>query len=136
MMLAGQAWAFDVGGFSYATTSRTTVQVTGRASGNTDTDIVIPATASDGSITYKVTTIGEDQRKHWHKNSRLVGQWHEKDLALSSTHRLVAIGMIVPVRSQGRNEKVTTLHRKKNSGNGTVKHDRRCRAGLPIEKFI
>ena len=34
--------------------------MTGRASGNTDTDTVIPATASDGSTTYKVMTIGED----------------------------------------------------------------------------
>jgi hypothetical protein len=64
MMLSGQTWAFDVGGFRYATTSRKTVQVPGRAPGNTDTDIVIPATASDGSTTYKITTIGEDQRKH------------------------------------------------------------------------
>ena len=36
----------------------TDVEVTGRASGNTDTDIVIPATASDGATTYSVTTIG------------------------------------------------------------------------------
>ena len=36
----------------------TDVEVTGRASGNTATDIVIPATASDGATTYSVTTIG------------------------------------------------------------------------------
>ena len=53
MMLSAQALAFDVGGFSYSITSGTTnVKVTGRApgntaphaSGNTATDIVIPAT--------------------------------------------------------------------------------------------
>ncbi|WP_415355416.1 fibronectin type III domain-containing protein [Halioglobus sp. Uisw_031] len=59
-MLSAQALAFDVGGFSYSITSGTTVDVTGRASGNTDTDIVIPATVADGSTTYSVTSIGRD----------------------------------------------------------------------------
>jgi hypothetical protein len=41
MMLSGQASAFDVGGFSYTVIVGTTnVEVTGKASGNTDTDIV------------------------------------------------------------------------------------------------
>ena len=57
MLLSAQALAFDVGGLSYTITSGTTVEVTGRASGNTATDIVIPATASDGTTTYSVTTI-------------------------------------------------------------------------------
>ena len=59
ILLSAQALAFDVGGFSFSITSGTTVEVTGRASGNTATDIVIPATASDGTTTYSVTTIGE-----------------------------------------------------------------------------
>ncbi len=58
MLLTGQAFAFDVGGFSYSITSGTTAEVTGGAVGNTATSIVIPATASDGSTTYSVTTIG------------------------------------------------------------------------------
>ena len=57
ILLSAQALAFDVGGFSYTITSGTTVEITGRALGNTDTDIVIPATASDGTTTYTVTTI-------------------------------------------------------------------------------
>ena len=58
MMLSAQAMAFDVDGLSYDVINATDVEVTGRASGNTDTDIVIPATASDGSTTYSVTSIG------------------------------------------------------------------------------
>ena len=58
-MLSAQALAFDVDGLSYDVINTTDVEVTGRASGNTDTDIVIPATASDGSTTYSVTTIGD-----------------------------------------------------------------------------
>ncbi|WP_415357905.1 leucine-rich repeat protein [Halioglobus sp. Uisw_031] len=58
ILLSAQALAFDVDGLSYAVTSATDVEVTGRAVGNADTDIVIPATASDGSTTYSVTTIG------------------------------------------------------------------------------
>ena len=58
ILLSAQALAFDVGGFSYTITSGTTVEITGRALGNTDADIVIPATASDGTTTYSVTTIG------------------------------------------------------------------------------
>ena len=60
MMLSVQASAFDDGGFSYALTSETDVEVTGRASGNTATVIVIPDTAVDGTTTYSVTTIGAE----------------------------------------------------------------------------
>jgi hypothetical protein len=60
ILLSAQALAFDVGGFSYTVTSGTTVEVTGRASGNTATDIVIPATVVDSGTTYSVTTIGEE----------------------------------------------------------------------------
>ncbi len=60
MMLSAQALAFDVGGLSYDVINTTDVEVTGRASGNTDTDIVIPATASDGTTTYSVTAIGSE----------------------------------------------------------------------------
>ena len=58
VLLSAQALAFDVDGLSYDAINTTDVEVTGRASGNTDTDIVIPATASDGSTTYSVTIIG------------------------------------------------------------------------------
>jgi hypothetical protein len=59
-ILSAQALAFDVGGFSYTVIGATTdVEVTGRASGNTATDIVIPATVLDGTTTYSVTTIGD-----------------------------------------------------------------------------
>ena len=58
-MLSAQAMAFDVDGLSYNVINATDVEVTGRAPGNTATDIVIPATASDGTTTYSVTTIGE-----------------------------------------------------------------------------
>jgi hypothetical protein len=57
MLLSAQALAFDVGGFSYDVLNATDVEVTGRAAGNTDTDIVIPATVSDGSTTYSVAAI-------------------------------------------------------------------------------
>jgi hypothetical protein len=60
ILLSAQAMAFDVGGLSYDVINTTDVEVTGRASGNTDTDIVIPDTASDGTITYSVTTIGNE----------------------------------------------------------------------------
>ena len=59
MMLSAQAFAFDVGGLSYDVINATDVAVTGRASGNTATDIVIPATVVDSGTTYSVTTIGE-----------------------------------------------------------------------------
>ena len=59
MMLSAQAFAFDVGGLSYDVINATDVAVTGRASGNTATDIVIPATVVDSVTTYSVTTIGE-----------------------------------------------------------------------------
>ena len=60
ILLSAQALAFDVGGLSYSVINATDVEVTGRASGNTATDIVIPSTASDGTTTYSVTTIGDD----------------------------------------------------------------------------
>jgi len=47
----------DVGGLSYEVINTTDVEVTGRASGNTVTSIVIPATVSDGSTTYSVAAI-------------------------------------------------------------------------------
>jgi hypothetical protein len=50
--------SFDVGGFSYFILNGTDVEVTGRAVGNTDTAIVIPATVADSGTTYSVTTIG------------------------------------------------------------------------------
>ena len=68
-MLSGQALAvfvapgpqtLDVGGLSYSDINATDVEVTGRASGNTARDIVIPSTVSDGTTTYSVTTIGDD----------------------------------------------------------------------------
>ena len=56
-MVSAQAQAFDVGGLSYDVTGANTVQVRGRASGNTDTEIVIPSSVLDGTTTYAVTTI-------------------------------------------------------------------------------
>ena len=52
---------FDVDGLSYTTVGMPDgeVQVTGRASGNTATDIVIPATVVDSGTAYSVTTIGD-----------------------------------------------------------------------------
>ena len=47
MLLTGQVLAFDVGGLSYSAINATDVEVTGRASGNTATDIVIPDTVVD-----------------------------------------------------------------------------------------
>ena len=59
ILLSAQALAFEVGGFSYTVIGATTnVEVTGRASDNTATEIVIPATTLDGTTTYNVTTIG------------------------------------------------------------------------------
>jgi hypothetical protein len=50
---------FDDDGLSYVVISGTSdAIVTGRVSSNTDTDIEIPATASDGTNTYSVATIG------------------------------------------------------------------------------
>jgi hypothetical protein len=60
ILLSAQALAFDVGGLSYTVILGTTnVEVTGRASGNSDTDINIPDTVSDGTTTYSVTIIGD-----------------------------------------------------------------------------
>jgi hypothetical protein len=58
MLLTGQVLAFDVGGLSYSVINATDVEVTGRAPGNTATDIVIPDTVVDSGTTYSVTTIG------------------------------------------------------------------------------
>ena len=60
ILLSAQALAFDVGGLSYDVLNATDVEVTGRAAGNTDTDIVIPATVVYSGITYDVKTVGED----------------------------------------------------------------------------
>jgi hypothetical protein len=57
ILLSAQALAFDVGGLSYTILNATDVELTGRAAGNTDTDIVIPATVVDSGTTYSVTTI-------------------------------------------------------------------------------
>ena len=58
-MLSAQAFAFDVGGLRYTVTSGTTVSVVWiLLRGNPDKDLVIPATASDGTTTYSVTAIG------------------------------------------------------------------------------
>ena len=62
MMLSGQASAifcleFEDDDLVYCSGDRMTAIVRGRAKGNTDTDIEIPATASDGSTNYHVTTI-------------------------------------------------------------------------------
>ena len=62
MMLSAQAQAFDEGGLAYTITSSTspfTVEVTGRASGNSATDINIPDTVTSNGITYSVTTIAD-----------------------------------------------------------------------------
>ena len=58
ILLSAETLAFDVDGFSYTIINGTTVEVTGRALGNTDADIVIPATALDNTTTYSVTRIG------------------------------------------------------------------------------
>ncbi|MDA7585854.1 leucine-rich repeat domain-containing protein, partial [Luminiphilus sp.] len=50
---------FDDGNLAYRITSSTTVEVTGRASGNTDTEIVIPDTVTNLAVIYSVTTIGD-----------------------------------------------------------------------------
>ena len=62
MLLTGQVLAltFSTGGLSYRIINPTDVEVTGRASGNTATDIVIPATVVDSGATYSVTTIGQE----------------------------------------------------------------------------
>jgi hypothetical protein len=57
MLLTGQVLAFDVDGVSYSVINATDVKVTGRASGNTATDIVIPETVVDSGTTYRVTSI-------------------------------------------------------------------------------
>ena len=59
MMVSAKAQAFDADGLSYNVTDAVanTVEVTGRASGNADTVIVIPSSVSDSGTTYAVTTI-------------------------------------------------------------------------------
>ena len=58
ILLSAQAFAFDVDGLSYTILNGTDVEVTGRAAGNTATDIVIPDTVEDSGTTYSVTLIG------------------------------------------------------------------------------
>ena len=60
LIIAPGPQTLDVGGLSYSDINATDVEVTGRASRNTATDIVIPSTVSDGTTTYSVTTIGDD----------------------------------------------------------------------------
>ena len=55
---------FDDGGFSYDVINATDVEMTGRALGNTDADIVIPDTAVDGTTRYSVKTIGYEAFMH------------------------------------------------------------------------
>jgi hypothetical protein len=59
MSMMDSAQAFDADGLSYNVTDAVanTVEVTGRASGNTDTVILIPASVTDSGTTYSVTTI-------------------------------------------------------------------------------
>ena len=62
-MLSAQALAqtFDFDGITYYVnpfTIATDVEVRGRASGNTTTDIVIPATVVDSGTRYSVTSVG------------------------------------------------------------------------------
>ena len=49
----------NIDGLSYSVINATDVAVTGRASGNTATDIVIPDTVGVSGTTYSVTTIGD-----------------------------------------------------------------------------
>ena len=59
ILLSAQALAFDVGGFSYDVINATDVEVTGCVPASCEfKKIVIPATASDGSTSYSVTSIG------------------------------------------------------------------------------
>ncbi|MDG1943769.1 MAG: leucine-rich repeat domain-containing protein [Halioglobus sp.] len=60
MLLTGQVLAFDLDGLSYSVLNPNDVQVTGRESGNSATDIVIPDTVVDSGTTYDVTAIGEN----------------------------------------------------------------------------
>ena len=60
ILLSAQASAFDIGGFSYSITSVTTVEVTGRAVGNT----WFP---SPGSISLAITA-------YWHRTTDGVGR--------------------------------------------------------------
>ena len=73
MLLTGQAFAFDVGGFSYSITSGTTAEVTGRASGNTARVIVIPDTVVDSGTTYSVTTIATSSCRSIYLTSLTIG---------------------------------------------------------------
>ncbi|MFL2501613.1 MAG: leucine-rich repeat domain-containing protein [Luminiphilus sp.] len=61
MMVSAQAQAFDAGGLSYNVTDAvaSTVEVKFRASGNNSTNVVIPASVTDGvsGSTYSVTAI-------------------------------------------------------------------------------
>ena len=57
MLLSAQTFPFDAGDLNYTVIDATDVVVTGRASGNTEEDIIIPDTVSDGTTTYSVTSI-------------------------------------------------------------------------------
>ena len=48
MMVSAQVQAFDAGVLSYTVTGTNTVEVTGRATGNTNTEIVIPVYPRNG----------------------------------------------------------------------------------------
>ena len=56
-----ESQTFDDGDFTYEISCATgIVTITGRVPGNTDTEIIIPDTASDGTTTYDVTAIGNN----------------------------------------------------------------------------
>ena len=57
LLLSAQTFSFDAGDLNYTVIDATDVVVTGRASGNTEEDIIIPDTVSDGTTTYSVTSI-------------------------------------------------------------------------------
>ena len=73
-MLSAQALAFDVGGLSYYVINATDVEVTGRASGNTATNIVIPATVVVAERPTALRALGvvlsSQQRPHQRDYSR------------------------------------------------------------------
>jgi hypothetical protein len=73
VLLSDQALAFDVGGLSYSVINATDVEVTGRTTGNTDKDIVIPVTIVDGPTTYSVTTIRPEAFEGDYLDSVIIG---------------------------------------------------------------
>ena len=76
MMVSAQAQAFDAGGLSYNVTDAvaSTVEVTGRASGNTDTVIVIPSsvlrTAEQLMLLRALMMMLSEQQPHQRDHSR------------------------------------------------------------------